>query len=246
MNSHDFSHFPNYLQEAWETRFFGVRLDNSARYTFGRDGFTLQLQHSFGGQPGDFKAGATDAVSVSYSGSAISAGVVAQRSNDAANRHADVLGAGAKYVIGSVSMYGLYVHSRRDAGFTVGTTAGSPLANTSMLSNSNTVAGPNTQTASRRDSFVDVGVNYYVTPALSAGVSLMFDNAAGVAGGQSGKIKTLVALVDYHLSKRTDVYAEFDRNVLNGASVTDPNNPVGGFGGRANQTGATLGLRTVF
>lgn len=246
LSNYDTFNFPNYLQEAWQTRFFGVRLDNSMKYSISRDGFSLQLQHSFGGQAGDFQAGSTDAVALSYTGNGFAAGAVAQRSSDAADRHANVFGGGANYTLGPVALYGLYIYSRRDAGFTVGSATGSPLANTSMLSNVNTAAGANTQTASRRDSYVDVGVNYRVTPALSAGVSLMFDNVAGVAGNEGGKIKTLVALVDYRLSKRTDVYAELDRNILNGASVTDPNNPVGSFGGRASQTGATLGLRTLF
>ena len=108
-----------------------------------------------------------------------------------------------------------------------------------MLSNVNTATGANTQTASRRDSYMDIGINYFITPALSARRKRDVPTTWPGSGSEGGKIKTLVALIDYHLSKRTDVYAELDRNVLNGASVTDPNNPVGSFGGRANQTGAT-------
>ncbi|MFM0223103.1 porin [Paraburkholderia dipogonis] len=246
LSNYDAFNFPNYLQEAWETRFFGVRLDNSAKYSFSRAGFGLQLQHSFGGQAGDFQAGSTDAIALTYNGSGLAVGAVAQRSSDAADRHANVFGGGANYSLGPVTLYGLYIYSKRDAGFTVGTASGSALANTSILSNANTAAGVNKQTASRRDSYAEIGANYRVTPALSVGASLMLDNVAGVAGDAGGKIKTLVALIDYRLSKRTDIYAELDRNVLNGASVTDPNNPVGSFGGRASQTGATLGLRTLF
>jgi len=244
LSNYDAFNLPNYLAEAWETRLYGVRMDNSAKYTFSRDDITLQLQHSFGGQAGDFQAGTTNAGALSYSAHGIGAGVVAQRSTDASDRHANVLGMGATYALAKFSFYGTYILSRRDAGFTVGSTTGSALANTSILSNATTVAGA--QTTGRRDEYFSAGVAYRVVPALRVGVSLMLDNVAGVAGDTGGRIKTLVSLVDYQLSKRTDVYAEFDRNVLNGASVTDVNSPVGTFHGHANQTGVTLGLRTLF
>ena len=56
LSNYDTFNFPNYLQEAWETRFFGVRLDNSMRYSIARDGFSLQLPRRFVpcGQSGRF------------------------------------------------------------------------------------------------------------------------------------------------------------------------------------------------
>jgi predicted porin len=245
LSNYDAFNLPNYLSEAWETRLYGVRMDNTVKYTFSRDDVTLQYQHSFGGQAGDFQAGTTNAAALSYSAHGFGAGVEAQRSTDGGDRHANVLGAGATYTFAnSLTFYGTYIYSRRDAGFTIGSTTGSALANTSILSNATTVLGA--QTTGRRDAYFSAGVAYRIVPALRIGAQLMLDNVAGVTGGTGGRIKTLVSLVDYQLSKRTDVYAEFDRSVLSGGSVTDLNSPVGTFHGHANQTGVTLGLRTLF
>lgn len=245
LSNYDAFTFPNYLAEAWQTRFFGVRLDNSLKYALSRGPVGVQVQHSFGGQAGNFQAGDTNAAALTYTTPMLGMGLVAQRSSDVADRHADVLSAGVNYTPGlGVTLYGTYIHSRRDAGFTVGSTTGSALANTSMLSNATTALG--TQTNARRDSFASVGAMYRITPAWRVGLSLMLDNVDGVARTESGKIKTLVSMVGYQLSKRTDIYAEVDRNILNGASVTDTNSPVGTFYGHSSQTGVTLGLRTLF
>jgi predicted porin len=173
-------------------------------------------------------------------------GGVAHESRDAADHKLVILGAGGNYAIGPATLYLLYVNAKRDAGFAPASTTGAPLANTSLLGNANTVAGANTQTARRTDSYFSTGFSYMVQPALIVSLGLFLDNASHVTADNGGKIRTGFVIVDYLLSKRTDVYAEVDRNILSGASVTDPNNPVLTFAGRSTRTGVGIGIRTHF
>ncbi len=74
----------------------------------------------------------------------------------------------------------------------------------------------------------------------------MRDNVAGASRGASGLIQTAYLTAMLSLSKRTDVYVEADRSWLGGASVTDPNSPIGTFGGASTRTGVAMGMRTRF
>ncbi|MDI7065536.1 hypothetical protein QMO17_30275, partial [Klebsiella pneumoniae] len=73
-----------------------------------------------------------------------------------------------------------------------------------------------------------------------------YDHVTNVANVQSGHIASFYGIADYLLSKRTDVYVEVDHAILGGASVTDPNSPIGSFGGKNNSTSAMVAMRTRF
>jgi predicted porin len=236
----------NYLENGYLARIIGVRYDNTVDYSVSRGPFTLELQRGFGGQAGSTTQGSTDAIGISYNRKGLEIGGVAHESRDAEDHRLVILGGGGNYGIGPATIYVLYVNAKRDAGFSPGSTTDSALADTSLLGNANTVAGSNTQTARRTDSYLSLGLAYQVTPALSVTPGLFLDNVSHVAGDASGKIRTGLLNVDYLLSKRTDVYAEVDRNLLSGASVSDPNNPVLTFAGRSSRTDVEIGLRTKF
>jgi predicted porin len=236
----------NYLENAYLPRIVGVRYDNTIDYSISRGPFTLELQRGMGGQPGSTTVGSTNAAALSYNRNGVEVGGVAHESRDAADHKLVILGAGGNYAIGPATLYLLYVNAKRDAGFAPASTTGSPLANTSLLGNANTVAGANTQTARRTDSYVSAGFSYKVQPALIVSLGLFLDNVSHVTADNGGKIRTGFLDVDYLLSKRTDVYVEVDRNILSGASVTDPNNPVLTFAGRSTRTGVGIGMRTHF
>ena len=238
--------FGNALDTAYVARIIGCRFDNTVYYSASRGPVKLELEHSFGGQPGSTSIGSTNSIDLSYNRNGLEIGGVANESRDADDHKLVILAGGTDYTIGSASIYVLYINAKRDAGFVQGSTTGSPLANTSLLSNANTAAGPNTQTARRTDSYLSFGARYQVTPALSFSGGLYLDNVSHVAGDASGKIRTGLFNVDYLLSKRTDVYAQYDRSVLSGASVSDPNNPPLTFAGRSNRTGVEVGVRTHF
>jgi predicted porin len=236
----------NYLENAYIPRILGTRYDNTLDYTISRGPFSLEAQRGIGGQAGSAVPGSTSAVGLSYDQNGLEIGGVAQESRDANEKKMTVLGGGSHYTIGPATLYVMYFNSRRDAGFTVSSATGEPLANTSLIGNSTTILGANTQTAQRIDSYMSFGVGYKITPALVVTGGYFQDNVGHVVNDQSGKIRTALLNVDYLLSKRTDVYAEVDRNWLSGASVTDPNNPPLTFAGRSTRTGLGLGLRTRF
>ncbi|MCW0098766.1 porin, partial [Burkholderia pseudomallei] len=64
---------------------------------------------------------------------------------------------------------------------------------------------------------------------------------ATIANGQldSGNRYTVVGLVEYALSKRTEIYGTVDFNKVNGAATVE-------MPGRSNQTGVAIGLRNIF
>jgi predicted porin len=55
----------------------------------------------------------------------------------------------------------------------------------------------------------------------------------------SGNRYTVVALAEYSLSKRTEVYGTVDFNKVSGAAEVE-------LPGRSNQTGIAVGLRNFF
>jgi predicted porin len=64
---------------------------------------------------------------------------------------------------------------------------------------------------------------------------------AAIGGGAtgSGNRYTGVALAEYALSKRTEVYGTVDFNKVTGAGDVE-------LPGRSNQTGVSVGLRNIF
>ncbi|MGI4849345.1 MAG: porin [Janthinobacterium lividum] len=236
----------NYLESSYLPRIVGTRFDNSLAYSYRLGGFDLQLVHAFGEQAGDGRKGASSALGLQYATANLTFGGVAQRSLDANEKALTILGAGANYKLGRATLYVLYVNARREAGFAVIQGPGQALANTSLLGNANTALGPATQTGSRTDSYASAGVGYQIGPAIYLTAGMAIDNVRNAAADTGGKIRTGYLVANYAFSKRTDVYIAADRNLLSGASVTDPNNPVLGFGGQSNRTGIGVGLRTRF
>lgn len=236
----------NYIENAYLPRIIGVRYDNTVDYSISRGPFSLELQHGFGNQPGSGAIGSTNAIGLTFSQSGLEVGVLAHQSRDAMNRKLTIVGGGVKYDFGAATLYAMYLNARREAGFAPGGTVGQPLANTSLLGNANTVLGTGTQTATRVDAYLSLGLTYRVSPAWIVSTGWMMDNVRHLNGENSGKIRTAYVLVDYYLSKRTDVYATLDRNWLSGGSVTDPNSPVFTFGGQSTRTGVGMGLRHRF
>jgi predicted porin len=236
----------NYLENEYISRIVGVRYDNTVDYSISRGPVSLELQYSFGGQAGSTVPGSTTSGGITYLRDGLEVAAVGQQSRDAQEHKLLIFGGGSQLRLGPVTLYGMYVNARRDAGFSPSSTIGLPLANTSLIGNSNTILGTATQTAQRIDSYLSLAVGYQATPALNIKIGFFQDNVAHVVEDQSGRIRTTLLNADYALSKRTDIYAEVDRNWLSGASVTDPNNPPLTFAGKSTRTGIGLGLRTRF
>jgi predicted porin len=229
----------------WSLFLTGIRFDNTAEYDNRIGPVTVQLQHSFGGQPGSASTGSTNTAYLIYNFTGGKAGIAGAESKDASGHKLLVGSLGGTYAYGLFNFYLYGIDARRDAGFTVAATnSGGPLANTSIVSNA-TVAGGGVQTAARTDLFVRAGFAWQPAPQWRFTVSYAYDHANNVSPGSNGTIQTVYGIADYVLSKRTDVYLEVDRSHLAGASVNDPNGPLT-FAGDKNNVGVSLSLRTLF
>ncbi|QYY33885.1 porin (plasmid) [Cupriavidus pinatubonensis] len=237
----------NYTELAWQDILTGIRYDNTIDYSKNFGPVFVNAQYSFGERAGSTAIGRTIQFATTYETDALLFGAAGTKSTDANGKDATTWTTGLRYSFGDVSLHGYYVDSRRDPGFVVGLNGSTdPLANTSQINNANTVAGANTQNSVRHDRAGVLGLNYQVTPAWRLVAAYVRDNVAGASRGSSGLIQTAYFVAMYSLSKRTEVYIEADRSWLAGASVNDPNSPIGTFGGASTRTGAAVGLRTRF
>lgn len=228
----------------WSLFLTGIRFDNTAQYENRFGPVSLQVQHSFGGQPGSNAAGSTTTAWLIYNFTGGKVGIAGAQSKDGGGHKLLVGSVGGTYAWGPVGLYLYAIDARRDAGFTVaasGTTGA--LANTNIISNVTTAAG--TQTSARDDVFVRVGASYQPVAQWRFIASYAYNHANNVSPGRNGTIQTVYGIADYILSKRTDVYLEADHSHLSGASIHDPNGPLT-LGGEANSFGVSLSLRTVF
>jgi predicted porin len=241
MSNFDPLNWANALALSWPFLLGGCRFDNTIQYSLQASTLNALLQYSVGGQPGSVAEGATLAAGSSYSAGPLMLGFSLEQSKDAKQNIMKYGSLGAKLSLGNSTIFALYELSLRDANFTPGASGTSaPLANTNLLSNA---GNPNT----RRDQVIDVGASYYVTPFLQTTVGVMHDSASGVTGGGRGNDTTTYAVVDYFLSKRTDMYAEVDYTRLTGAEVGDPYAPSGALGPHhSSVTEMGVGLRTRF
>jgi len=237
----------NYTELSWQTALTGLRYDNTVDYSKQWGGLGVEAQYSFGERAGQMASGSTVQLAITYDVDALHAGAVGQQSKDANGNAMRLWTAGARYALGSFTLHGYYLDSWREPGFVIGASgSGTPLANTSIGGNANTVLGTGTQTAERRDKYAAVGVSYQSPGAVKVTLAYMRDNVTGVRPGVSGLVQSVYAIAVYSLSKRTDAYLEADYSKLSGGSITDPNNPAGSFGGARSRTGAGVGLRTRF
>ena len=87
------------------------------------------------------------------------------------------------------------------------------------------------------------GVTWQATRTLMLTGAAYYDHMsnAAIGNGQlgSGNRYTFVALAEYALSKRTEVYGTVDFDKVSGAASVE-------LPGKNNQTGVALGLRTIF
>ncbi|WP_211607591.1 porin [Paraburkholderia nemoris] len=113
-----------------------------------------------------------------------------------------------------------------------------------------TQTGVSVNAMRRRDQVPYASVIWQVTPSVVLSSAFYYDmgrNLQNVANTDGHKM-TAFLMAEYYLSKRTELYAEVDRNSLSGAYRSDPLNvasfslPRGGSG----VTGATIGLITRF
>jgi predicted porin len=238
----------NYNENSWLPGALGAGLyaDNAVKYrgTFG--GLTIGAIYSFGtdstntgangfsGQiPGHLGAGNMYGFSLQYVTGPLSVAAGMQQNSDNSNRKQTVYHANIVYAFSTVKVYGGYLRSKDDTGF----------VNMALWQQGTTPAIATFKGTGRIDDGPFAGVSWQVSAPLTLTGAFYYDrmrNATNASGQlANGNRYAIVALAEYALSKRTEVYGTVDFNKVNGAATVE-------LPGRSNQTGVALGLRTIF
>jgi predicted porin len=239
--------YANYPENSWLPYALGAGLaaDNAIKYAGQFGGMYVGAFYSFGsnyestgaegfsGQiPGHLGAGAMYALLASYTKGALSIGTGMQQLSDNSNNKQTLLHANFAYAFGPEKVYAGYMRSRDNTGLVDTLLAEQPILDISQLKNTG-----------RIDDGPFAGVSWKVSAPLLLSGAFYYDHmrnattATGTTG--SGSRCTVVALAEYSLSKRTEVYGTVDFNKVSGAASVE-------LPGRGNQTGVALGLRNFF
>jgi predicted porin len=238
----------NYFENAWLPVALGAGLyaDNAVKYVGSFAGLSIDAMYSFGtdstvtgpggfsGQiPGHMGAGNMYGLTLSYTVGQLSFGGGVQQNSDNSNRKQTTFNANAVYTFSAVNLFLGYLHSKDDTGFVDSTLAQQPIA----------ASIDDLKNTGRVDDGPYTGVTLQLTPALRLTGAFYYDHMknASIGGGVlgSGNRYTGVALAEYSLSKRTEVYGTVDFNKVTGAATVE-------LPGRSNQTGISIGMRNIF
>lgn len=227
----------NYMANEWEVFLFGVRFDNTIWYKNTWGPVQLNVQYSMGGQAGSNTVGTTDGFSLKYNQGGLGLAGAYQQSTDANSNKLTVATGDLTYAFGAATLYGDYYNVKSDAGFAKAPSlSGGALANTSMFIN-------NTGLPSRTDDLWVLGLAYNFTPSTTLTVAYMDDKISQAVAGD-GSMKSAYALLEYHLSKRTEVYLNIDNSRVTGQATTTGFNGVGT--GQTSSDAFSIGTRVTF
>lgn len=228
----------NYMANEWEVFLVGVRFDNTIKYTNTWGPVQLNLQYSVGGQSGSNTIGDTLGVSVKYNQGPLGLAGAYQQMTDANSNKSDTATVDITYNFGPATVYGNYYDIKTDGGFAkAASLSGGALANTSMFVNNSAY------TTSRTDDLWVLGLGYNFTPAVTLTVAYMDDQIKQDVAGD-GSMKSAYALLEYKLSKRTEVYTIIDNSRVSGQATANGFNGVGA--GQTSSSAFAVGVRTTF
>ncbi|SMG55192.1 porin [Paraburkholderia susongensis] len=199
--------------------------NNTVKYRVQIGGLVFRTSYSFGGVAGNTRAGSNYSASAVYQGGIFSGGAAYGRTYNAdASQWAQTAQIGGTAQLGPVRLYANYL--------------------------SLAVTGASATSPQRRSKIPTVGLVYMPTPAVALTAAFYNDVASnlGNVAGASGRKATSYAIAEYFLSKRTELYAEVDRNGFSGAYKTDPANVLT-FNlrpGASASTGVAAGMVTRF
>jgi len=230
-----------------------TRLDNSVRYTNRFGPVNVTALYKFGGVAGNNSAQSGYALNLGYEEGPFgiqgayeaftdaikaSTSTVAGSINET-NYNTTAFFIAAKYIFGQATVRGGYesytLKKPSDSFSTLGVSSlfGYTIGNA-------TSASANFSTADQTTDVWFFGGDYNFTPALNLAIGFYDQNPKASGDGKQldGNIYTYSALLDYHFSKRTDVYAGWMYSSYKGADYTAPfaidnsNNYVAGIGMR--------------
>ncbi|OUM02456.1 porin [Variovorax sp. JS1663] len=220
----------------------GVRNDNQVKYQLVANGWTLALQASAGeGAPFSTTMGKSRGGMLKYSDGPIGVGGGYLERRDNADRKAQASLLGAAYTKGPLYLNVALASARFDDGL-----------NTALLmvgtGVENTIAparpGQLANRVRQRDMW-SVGGTYEVAPAFFVGAQYWsIRQSFHTPGAPEGRGRFLALLVDYFLSRRTDLYASVDRTTLTHLQLTS--SPSGVPNGATRRTAWMVGMRHRF
>jgi len=211
----------------WGGNFFTLdaRFNNTVKYVGRLGGFTLRASYSPGGVAGDWHTGTNLAGGASYQFRTLMLAAAYQKTYSATNNQwAQTAMGGATWQLGPARLYLSY----------------STLA----------VSAASASGSERRDNIPGVGIVWQITPTLQFTGATYYDKASNIrnVAAADGRKMTSYAMLEYFLSKRSELYMEFDRNGFSGAYKKDPTN-VSALNLRPDGrtvSGASIGIMTQF
>jgi predicted porin len=197
----------------------GVRNDNQIKYQVTKDTFTLALQASAGeGQPFGTTTGKSLGGTLRYSSNGLGAGAGYLEREDTAKRKAKAMLLGAAYTTGPWYVNAQWASDRFDDGLnTAVLLVGSGLENVIAPARPGQL-----MTRARKRDLWSMGGTYLVSPFLTVGAQYWsIKQSFHTPGAPDGKAQFAALLVDYLLSKRTDLYATIERTHVDDLQLTN-------------------------
>ncbi|CUK10894.1 MULTISPECIES: porin [Achromobacter] len=216
----------NYNENSWLPAAMGrVRTNNAFRYSNTLGDLAVAAQWANGDKWSDRAAGQQMGISLRYTVGQLGLGGAFQKTfgaNDSDLRQ-QVWNLSASYQFESAKIFAGYFNGRDQTGWVNAVMGGTTTAN-----------------LDRKDNGYFAGVTWQATPRWAITGAAYYDQSKNVVvDGDKGKRYALVAVAEYSLSKRTQVYGTVDYNKVRDA-VT------GEIAGRTSQIGAGLGMRHIF
>ncbi|GAB2900737.1 porin [Paraburkholderia jirisanensis] len=206
-----------------------LRNDSMVKYTKSFGGLTISGQYTFGGVAGDVNANSVRGASVIYEGASFGAGAFVQSSDDVS---AAYYGAVPAALASRQLVWGLG-----------GTYLVGPVKLYAHYENSQL------DIARYRNQTFSLGAAYTITPTWQLLGQTYLDKLKHPGANGDGTRFTAGLVLDYFLSKSTDVYTELDYTKLSGGWINLANNTALGTAslyGNASRLGVMLGMRHRF
>jgi GBP family porin len=222
-----------------------ARVDNSIKYKNKIGPVNVGLQYKFGGVAGNTSAGSGYALNLGYEDGPFGIQGVYESFTDALkgstssvagdvnvqNLNSDAYFLAAKYQFGQATVRGGYESYKLKA-------PSDPVASLGTLSYFGYTVGTasNFTTADQTTDIWFIGGDYNFTPALNLAIGFYDQNPKASSDNKQldGNIYTYSALLDYHFSKRTDVYAGWMYSSYKGdqypSATYNTSNYIAGFG----------------
>nr|WP_243736892.1 porin [Cupriavidus sp. L7L] len=224
----------NYNLNSWPFFLTRIRSNNVASYDAKFGALGMGASYGFGETPGSLTANQYWGGRATYAFGPAGIGLLYQQFRDASGNRQQMWGLGTKYTIGSAKVFAGYIGGKDRTGV-IDNNFMNASSRGITVSTAAAVANP------REDRIGYAGITYSATPALALTGAFYFDsigNKNGVADN-SGKRYTAVAVAEYSLSKRTQIYGTVDFNKVSGGATTE-------LPGKSNQLGIAAGIRHIF